>query len=185
MDRPRCSVYIAASVDGYIARPDGGLDWLAPMMVPGEDYGYHAFFATIDALVMGRKTYEVALGFPEWPYAGKRVVVLTHRPIDPRHGEERYDGPLGALAEDLGKAGVQRVYVDGGDVIRQFLDAGLVDDLTLSIIPVILGDGIPLFRAGRERWLQIEESRSFATGLVQNVYRVKAPTEPARAAETS
>jgi dihydrofolate reductase len=174
MARPQCSVYIATSLDGFIARPDGAIDWLTPMMQPGEDYGYKRFFGAIDAIVFGRKTYETALGFGEWPYAGKRCVVLTHRALAPRHDEERYEGSLAALVEQLGAAGVRRIYVDGGEVIRQFLAAGLIDDLTLSVVPVLLGDGIPLFRGGEERWLQLVESRAFSTGLVQLEYRTKA-----------
>jgi dihydrofolate reductase len=172
MTRPQCSVYIATSLDGFIARPDGGIDWLNPMMQAGEDYGYQRFFASIDAIVFGRKTYETALGFDPWPYAGKRCVVLTHRPIDARHGEERHDGPLAELVDRLGAEGVRRVYIDGGEVIRQFLAAGLVDDVTLSIVPVLLGEGLPLFRGGAERWLRLVESRSYPSGLVQIEYRI-------------
>lgn len=175
MARPQCSVYIATSLDGFIARPDGAVDWLNPMHKDGEDYGYPTFFGSIDAIVFGRKTYDVALGFDPWPYAGKRCVVLTRRPLEPRHGEERYDGPLADLVERLGQEGVRRAYIDGGEVIRQFLAEGLIDDITLSIVPVLLGEGLPLFRGGAERWLRFVESRAFPSGLVQIEYRVEAP----------
>jgi dihydrofolate reductase len=171
MGRPRCSVYIAMSLDGFIARADGGLDWLTPMMEGGDDCGYRAFMGSVDAIVFGRKTYETALGFGAWPYEGKRCVVLTHRPLVARHGEEPCATPLPELVERLGAEGVGRIYVDGGEVVRQFLAAGLVDDLTISIAPVLIGDGIPLFRGGVERWFSLVESRSLATGLVQLVYR--------------
>src|SRR6185369_8988680 len=138
-----------------------------PMMQSGEDYGYQQFFGSIDAIVFGRKTYETALGFGEWPYSGKRCVVLTHRALAGRHGEERYEGPPDALIERLGDAGVRRIYVDGGEVIRLFLAAGLIDDITLSIVPVLLGEGIPLFGRGEERRLTLVASRAFSTGLVQ------------------
>src|SRR3954470_18726807 len=118
------SVYIAVSVDGFIARKDGGLDWLDRVQRDGEDYGYAVFAATVDVIVMGRATYETARGFDAWPYAGKRVVVLTHRAIK--------DAPDGVEARDLDGAGEVRafvaelsgrVYVDGGAVIRSFLAA--------------------------------------------------------------
>jgi len=175
--RPRCSVFIATSLDGYIARPDGGIDWLAVVERPGEDYGYRRFYDSVGALVMGRKTYDIARGFPEWPYAGKRCVVLTHAAPAPGQvpgGVELHSGDPAPLLGRLAKGGVARVYVDGGAVIRQFLDAGLIDDVTLSIIPVVLGDGIRLFQGGMaERRLRLRESRSFPSGLVQVEYEVE------------
>lgn len=169
--RPACSVYIAVSLDGFIARSDGGLDWLSIVQRPGEDYGYAAFFASVDALVLGRRTYETALGFGAWPYRGKRCAVLTHRPPPPRHGEEFHTGPPGPLLERLATEGVRRVYVDGGAVIRSFLAEDLIDDLTLSIVPVLLGGGVPLFGApGVERRLVLRATRSFPSGLVQLEY---------------
>jgi len=84
MAHPRCAAFLAVSLDGFIARPDGGLDWLTPFQ--GE-HGYQAFFSTVDTLLIGRATWEVVQGFPEWPFAGKRVAVLTHRPLQARHGE--------------------------------------------------------------------------------------------------
>ena len=170
-DRPQCSVYIATSVDGYIARPDGGLDWLARVEVQGEDYGYAAFFAGVDALVIGRNTYDTVLGFGQWPYMGKRCVVLTHRPADPRDGVEFFAGEPGSLLERLALEGIRHVYVDGGAVIRQCLAAGLVDELTLSMIPIVLGAGIRLFTGGEpELGLRLVGCRSWPTGLVQLRY---------------
>lgn len=167
----KCSVFIATSLDGFIARPDGGLDWLSVVSSPGEDYGYAAFASTVDVLVTGRATYDVVSAFPEWPYAGKRVVVLTHRPAESRHGEEFFAGSVRELADTLAAQGVRRIYVDGGAVIRQFLDAGLLDDLTLSVIPIVLGDGIRLFDRGREVGLALDGVQSFPSGLVQLRYR--------------
>jgi dihydrofolate reductase len=165
----RCSVYIAVSADGYIAGPRGELDWLDAVQVEGEDYGYAAFFRSVDTLVIGRQTWEVARGFPSWPYAGKRVIVLTHRPAEMTHGEEIASGDVREVA--LGG----RTYVDGGAAIRQFLDAGRVDDITLSIVPVLLGDGIRLFDRGLPpASLQLVDARSFPSGLVQLRYEVVA-----------
>ena len=159
--------------DGYIARPDGGIDWLALVDCPGEDYGYQKFRDTIDTFILGRNTYDTALGFDPWPYAGSRCVVLTHRPATAKHNEEFHDGPPGALVARLSAAGAKRAYVDGGAVIQQFLAAGLIDDLTISIIPILLGEGVRLFgKTGRDLPLKLAASRAFDSGLVQLEYRL-------------
>jgi dihydrofolate reductase len=160
------SVFIATSVDGYIARADGGIDWLSIVEQPGEDYGFAAFFATVDALVMGRGTYDVVTAFPTWPYGTKRVVVLTHRPAEPREGVEFFSGDIAALQLP------GRTYVDGGNVIQQFLAADRIDDMTISILPIILGGGIRLFAGGEgeHRWM-LEGHQTWDTGLVQLRYR--------------
>lgn len=171
MSTPLCSVFIATSVDGFIARRDGGIDWLSRVERPGEDYGFAAFFETVDALVMGRNTWEIVKAFPTWPYGDKRVIVLTHRPLSAVKSEETFSGEPRALVEKLGAEGVRRVYVDGGVVIQSFLRAGLVDELTVSQIPVLLGEGIPLFAgAGRETALQLVESRAFDSGLIRSTW---------------
>ncbi len=183
MVRPRCSVFIATSLDGFIARPDGAIDWLSVAERPGEDYGYAAFFETVDALVIGRKTYETVLRFETWPYAGKRCIVLTHAHPKSQHGEEFFDGLPGVLIERLAREGVRRVYVDGGNVIQQFLAAGLVTDITLSVVPVLLGGGIRLFGpTGGDVRLDLVRSRSFESGLVQNEYWVVTPDDAGRQA---
>jgi dihydrofolate reductase len=164
------SVFIATSLDGYIARSDGRIDWLAIVERPGEDHGYAAFAATCDAVVIGRRTYDTVLGFDAWPYAGKRVIVMTHRSIAANHGEEAFDGSAEALVDRLAREGMRRLYVDGGVVIRQFLAAGLVDDLTISILPIVLGGGVPLF-GGTEHRLTLDGVEPFASGLVQLRYR--------------
>ncbi|GDX81572.1 deaminase [Deltaproteobacteria bacterium] len=174
MPRPLGSVFIATSLDGYIARADGGLDWLEVVNQPGEDYGFAAFSAGIDTMLIGRGTWDSCLAFPEWPYEGKRVVVLTHRDTAADHGELLRAGPVADVFDELATMGAKRVYVDGGVVIRQCLAAGLVQDLTISVIPVILGDGIRLFDSGLpETALQLIESRSWPSGLVQVRYEVR------------
>jgi dihydrofolate reductase len=169
----QCSVFIAASLDGFIARPDGGIDWLARVERPGEDYGFQKFHDAIDTLIVGRKTYETALGFAAWPYGGKRCIVLTHGARQARHGEEFHQGDPGALVARLTAEGCKRAYVDGGAVIQQFLAAGLITDLTVSIIPILLGEGVRLFgETGRDLPLQLVGSRAFDSGLVQLEYRL-------------
>ena len=171
--RPRCSAFIATSLDGFIAGPGGSLEWLKMVERPGEDYGYRAFFDSIDALVLGRNTYDAVLGMGTWPYAGKRCIVLTHRRGASRHGETLIEATPSEALASLARHGVQHVYVDGGAVVRQFLTAGHLDHLTLSVVPVVLGSGIPLFTPdGAERRLLLEDVRSWPSGLAQLRYRV-------------
>jgi dihydrofolate reductase len=175
MTRPRCSAFIATSLDGFIARRDGSIDWLRSVEDAGEDYGFATFFAEIDALLLGRATWEVARGFEPWPYAGKRVAVLAHQAREARHGETFHAGEAAAVLDLLGAGGAGHVYADGGAVISQLLAADRVDDLTVSVIPIVLGDGIRLFQGPLpERALVLVSARSFRSGLVQLRYR-RAP----------
>jgi len=172
MPRPIFSAFIATSLDGFIARPDGGLDWLEAVRSPGEDHGYEAFLAEMDTILLGRNTYEAALGFPEWPYASKRVLVYTRRGGEARHGVGFLAGSPFKVALRLETLGARRVYLDGGATISAFLAADLVDELIISILPVVLGEGIPLFRAPLpERPLALEGIRGYPSGLVQLRYR--------------
>lgn len=177
MSRPRVSAFMAISLDGFIARSDGGLDWLdIPPPTPDEDYGFAAFFASVDGLAMGRHSFETVLGFDAWPYGDTPVEVLTHRPL-------AIPGQLAAtvstsadtpaeLVARLGVAGRRHLYVDGGRTVQGFLAAGLLDELTLTRIPVILGAGIPLFGPlPASIVLHHDATRVFANGLVQSRYR--------------
>lgn len=168
--RPRCSVFIAASIDGYIARADGGLDWLSLVEAHGEDYGFAAFYATVDALVMGRATYETALGFATWPYADKRVIVLSSQTLAPRSGVEVLRGEPADILAHIG--GGAHVYVDGGATIARFLAAGAIDAMTISTIPIVLGSGRPLFAPAPELRPAVATVRRFPSGLVQTHYRL-------------
>jgi len=165
----RISVYAGLSLDGFIAQLDGGLDFLAPF--EGEEHGYQEFFGTIDALVIGRATYDTVLAFPSWPYEGKRVVVLTHRPIDARHGETTHSGALRPLAQRLEREGVKHVYLDGGVTVRQGLAEDLVDEMTITTVPRTLGAGRPLL-GGEPRLIawKLLSTRSFPSGMVQSKY---------------
>jgi len=169
MTRPRCSAFLATSLDGFIARPDGGLDWLTPFQ---SEHGYTAFFQTVDTVLIGRATWEVVGGFPAWPFDGKRVAVLTHRPLAAGHGELALSGGLSEVLAALSAGGARSIYVDGGAVVSQFLAAGLLDELTLNLIPVVLGEGIPLFQGELpERRLALASSQAYPSGLVQLRYR--------------
>lgn len=175
--RPWTSVYIAASLDGFIATKDGGLAWLETMhssAYDGEDYGYKEFMATVDAVLMGRKTYDVVKSFDKWHYEGKQVFVLTHRPITPVHDECQVSGALSPVLTNLHANEIKKVYLDGGMVIQAGLREGVVDDIIVSIIPVLLGDGIPLFGSfGKEVPLQLVSSKAYKSGLVQLKYEIR------------
>lgn len=174
----KCSVYIATSLDGFIARKNGGIDWLTapnPAGV-GEDYGYKAFFESVDALVMGRKSFEMVLTFSEWPYADKRVIVLSSgSPQIPEKLSGKVESsslPPAKLVAQLAGQGVRHVYVDGGKTIQSFLRAGLIDEIIITSIPVLIGDGIPLFgELAQDIHLQHVETQAYKSGFVQSKYK--------------
>jgi dihydrofolate reductase len=170
----KASVFIATSLDGFIARANGDLDWLPPG--GGEEHGYDAFMATVDALVIGRKTFETVLTFETWPYGEKPVYVLSTRtlaPAPPGAVVERMSGDPAEIVSQLAGRGVQHAYVDGGITIQRFLQAGLIQRLTITRIPVLLGAGIPLFGPlQRDIALRHVGTRQYASGLVQSEYVV-------------
>lgn len=172
-----CTAFIATSLDGFIARRDGGIDWLASVEMEGEDYGYAAFMATVDGMVMGRGTFETVVNFPEWPYGETPVTVLTNRPLAvPKRLQDKvtvFAAEPAVVMEHLRQRGFNHLYVDGGKTIQGFLAAGYLDSLILSQIPILLGDGLPLFGSlPKDVKLRHEETRSFASGLVQSRYAV-------------
>ncbi len=166
-------VFIAMSLDGFIAGPDDDLSWL-PDPRPGEDFGYEAFMARTGAILMGRSTYEVAAGFEgPWPYGDTPVLVATRRELDAPAAPtvEAVSGTPQQLVGLAHERAVGRdIYLDGGDLVRQVLDAGLVDELTITVIPVILGAGSPLFTGAARRTLRLESTRLFEGGIVQLRY---------------
>ncbi len=171
----KVSVFIGTSVDGFIARTDGGLDWLPSG--GGESHGYDEFFESVDAVVIGRKTFETVLGFESWPYGTKPVIVLSTRMAQAKVPEgancEVMSGSPAQVVARLAERGVSHIYVDGGATIRGFLEAGLVEDLTITRVPVLIGDGIPLFGPlPKDIRLQHLATRSYSSGLVTSQYRV-------------
>ena len=163
----RVCVFVGVTIDGFIAREDGSLDYLAQF--EGGDNGYAEFMAAIDTLVVGRATWDTVASFPEWPYAGKRVVVLTHRALDARHGETTHAGAIAPLLAKIERDGARRVYLDGGVAIRQALAEDVVDEITLTTVPLTLGRGRPLFLSGEgrdARW-RLAATKSFPNGLAQ------------------
>ena len=178
----KVSAYFAASLDGYIARLDGSIDWLneASATVPqGEDCGFRAFMDSIDTMVMGRKTYEQVLTFGQWPYGETPVIVLSRNPISfPANGPGvvtcSSESPR-ALCNRLSGDGVGHIYVDGGATIRGFLADGLIDEITVTVIPVVLGSGISPF-GSQTKDIKFTQMRTkvFDFGFVQTTYSVRA-----------
>ncbi|HIE4198173.1 MULTISPECIES: dihydrofolate reductase family protein [Burkholderia] len=170
--RPRVSVFLALSLDGFIAGDNGDLSWLEPFSSDSpDDTGYTALMNDIDVIVMGRNTYDTVINFDPWPYAGKRMVVMTRRELASRHGEEPFDGTLAALLEQLAKQGHRHVYLDGGLTVREGLKAGVVDRITLSWVPIVLGTGIPLFGADLPQTvLRLDDTKRLPSGLMQAMY---------------
>ena len=170
----QASVFIGASLDGFIARPNGDLDFLP--VGGGEPHGYGEFFASVDALVIGRKTFETVLSFPEWPYADKPVIVLSSRPLDLSQVSGRVEQMAGdpvEIVSRLAARGFHQLYIDGGVTIQEFLRAGLVQRLIVTRVPVLIGQGIPLFGAlDRDVKLHHIETRQYASGLVKSEYLV-------------
>jgi dihydrofolate reductase len=170
----RVRVYIAASLDGFIAGPDDALDWL-PTPSPDEALpegvlGFEAFMRDVGAMLMGRRTYDVVRGLGAWPYGDTPVLVATHRPLEPAAPTVRaVQGEITALLDEaLRVADGRDVYVDGGATLRAAMDAGRVDDLVITVAPVVLGAGTPLF-AGvtRPHRLEILSHRDYGAGMVQ------------------
>ena len=170
------SVFIGTSVDGFIARANGALDFLPPG--GGEPHGYDEFMATVDALVIGRKTFETVLTFDAWPYPEKPVFVLSTRPLataPPGAVVERMSGAPADIVSHLAGRAIRHIYVDGGITIQRFLQAGLIQRLIITRVPVLIGTGVPLFGAlAHDIALKHVATRQYATGLVQSEYVVAA-----------
>jgi dihydrofolate reductase len=191
---PELIYYVAASLDGFIATPDGGIGWLAPFEATGEDYGYAAFYASIDALLLGSRTYEQALGFDPWPYPGKPCWVFSRRPQNRARPEVVVTAQSpGAVASDLDARGIRRAWlVGGGQLAGAFRAEGLIGEYILAVIPVILGAGIPLFGAPAPdlpvlpeasqlsmpvEALNLIEHKVYSNGVVQLRYVPAAPVQ--------
>lgn len=172
----RVRVFIASSLDGFIAGPDGDLSWLPePPEGSGEDFGWSAFIADVGALLVGRASYDALMRMGiDWPHPDRDTLVATHRPLeDAPHRVRAVRGDVTDLVREAREAAAGRdVYVDGGDLVRQALDAGLVDEITVTLCPVVLGAGHPLFAGARRRHrLTLDGQRSLPGGLVQLTYR--------------
>lgn len=170
-DFPECHAFIASSLDGFIARSDGDIDWLTSIPVAnGEDGGYAAFIAEMDGILMGRGTWDKVRTFSPWPYTLPVTVMSRSLPSGPL-GPVQVDGrPLNEVLATLSAAGHKRVYVDGGQVISSCLRAGVLTRLTVTVAPVLIGQGLPLFRDTGTTRLSLVGTRTWAPGFVQMIY---------------
>lgn len=168
----KASVFVGTSLDGFIARMNGDFDFLDAG--GNEPHGYEEFIATVDALVMGRNTYETVLAFDTWPYGSKPVFVLSSRPLAPAPAGavvEQMAGDPAAIVSQLEARGIGHAYIDGGVTIQRFLQAGLIQRLIITRVPVLIGSGIPLFGPlQRDILLRHVATRQYAGGLVQSEY---------------
>lgn len=174
-------IFIGTSLDGFIAREDGAIDWLTSggdaASAPGEDYGFQAFFDSVDAMVIGRSTYELVRTFGGWAYGKKPVIVLTTRPIEIPDSiadtVEAMSGSPSEVVRRLEERGMERLYIDGGRTIQGFLAEGLIHRMIISRLPVLIGRGIPLFGpVPADIRLRHVDTRTYPSGLVQSEYEV-------------
>lgn len=168
------SVFVGTSVDGFIARRNDDLDFLPEDCEP---HGFDEFLASVDAIVMGHRTFEKVLTLGPWPYGDKRVVVLSSRPVDLAAAAggvvEQMAGTPAQIVSRLAASGAHHLYIDGGFTIQEFLRAGLIQRLVITRVPVLIGDGIPLFGTlPRDVRLRHVATRHYPTGLVQSEYDV-------------
>jgi len=171
------SVFVGTSLDGFIARLDGTFDFLPPD--GGEPHGYDEFIASVDAIVMGRKTFETVLTLGSWPYGNKRVVVLSSRPVDLSAVSggvvEQMSGTPAEIVSKLAASCAHDLYIDGGITIQEFLRAGLIQRIVITRVPVLIGEGIPLFGSlPDDIRLRHVATRQYPSGLVSSEYLVAA-----------
>jgi dihydrofolate reductase len=187
MPRTIWHCHIAASLDGKIARPDGGVeDWLAADF-PAEDFGFDAFLGSVDAILMGRGSYDAARRHGDWPYPGRPTIVMTTRKLqDPPHEVQARSGDMAAVAAELADRGHRRVWIfGGGGIIRSMIALGRLDILEMALIPRILGEGIPLFPSGTgELALRLVKCEAKAKGALHLVYERAGARDPTGAQGT-
>ena len=178
VNRRKVIVHIAASADGYIARPDGDIEWLTSRPAPEGFYGMNAFMKSVDVTILGRKTYEESLKLgAKFDDAGSRSIVFSRQtpPADAASGVEFVSGDIGEFVSHLREQPGKDIWLmGGGDLIASFLDARAIDEFVISVVPVFIGDGIPLIaRRHREVQLELQSTERFEDGLVQLHYRVQ------------
>jgi dihydrofolate reductase len=176
---PDVVYYVACSLDGYIATTDGGVDWLEPFQAGGDDYGFAEFSSSIDALVMGSRTYEFALKHGPWQAPDKPSWVFTHRALPVTHPSITLTAEDPAqVIEAIGARGLERVWLmGGGELAASFRARGLISHYIIAVVPVVLGAGVPLFASTSEQTsLRLIEVKPLPNGLVQLSYEPKAET---------
>jgi dihydrofolate reductase len=176
-NRRRVIVHIGTSADGYIARPDGDLEWLTSRRAPEGFYGMNAFMESVDTKVLGRKTYEISLRMGAKFDSGSRTIVFSRHPppANAPSGVEFVDDAIGPLVSRLREQPGKDIWLmGGGEIIASFLDAQAIDEFVISVVPVFIGDGIPLIaRRHRHVPLDLHSVEHFEDGVVQLHYRLQ------------
>jgi len=177
----KITVYIATSLDGFIARPDGDIDWLNNpdyVIENGDDMGYGALMQSIDAIIMGSSTYEKVLSFGiEWPYGETPVIVLSSRdleiPTEIKNTVRLMKWDPAEIIQSLKAEGMKHIYLDGGKTVQNFLAAGLVSELIITRVPILLGEGIPLFGPiSQDIHMTHVSTQAYSNGMVQSHYQI-------------
>jgi dihydrofolate reductase len=168
----KLSLFIAMSLDGYIAKPNDDLDFLSIVQKDGEDYGYQRFISTVDTVILGRKTYDWVIRHAEFPHTDKATYVISKTPRSDVGKISFYTGNLEQLVNKLKHEPGKGIFCDGGsEIINQLMQADLIDEYIISVVPVLVGEGTRLFKDGRpEHRLQFLSSTSFDSGLTQLRY---------------
>lgn len=167
-------LYIAMSLDGFIATKDNSIDFLSMVEKAGEDYGYNDFVKSVDTVIIGRKTYDkvIEMGY-EYPHADKKIFIVTRNAKPSKGNIQYYSGDLTQLVNELKKQPGKHIYCDGGsEIANELMKNELIDEYIISIIPTLLGDGIKLFKDGRPGLnLSLLTAKQFDTGLTQLHFR--------------
>ncbi|KST66111.1 dihydrofolate reductase family protein [Mastigocoleus testarum] len=166
-------IYIATSIDGYIARSDGSIDWLPSPEDGEEDFGYNKFYDSIDAVIMGATTYKQVLGFGDWPYPGKISYVVTSRNLSTKRTDVLFvKGGVEEVLKNIKEKDYKRIWLmGGGNLISSFINRGLVNEYIITIIPTILGSGISLYQSVTELKLDLVNTKSYSSGIVELRYK--------------
>ena len=167
-------LYIACSLDGYIAKPNDDLGFLSIVEQKGEDYGYAEFIKTVDTVILGRRTYDwIMQHVPEFVHADKETFVITRTARPDKDNVKFYSGDLAKLIANLKSQPGKNIFIDGGaQIVHEILKLNLIDEFVISVIPVLVGNGIRLFNDGREELiLKLESVMQFEKGLVQMHYK--------------
>jgi dihydrofolate reductase len=173
MKERKVILYIAMSLDGYIATENNELDWLSIVEIPNEDYGYEKFVDGVDTVIMGRKTYDKVLSFGvDFPHKGRKCYVISRSRTGFDENVEYYSGNLKTLIEKLKNSEGSNIFIDGGaEIVNELLKVDIIDEFIISIIPIFLGNGIRLFKDGRPSLrLKLKSTKEFTSGLVQLWY---------------
>ncbi|TQV74092.1 dihydrofolate reductase [Aliikangiella marina] len=173
----KVTYYVAASLDGFIAKADGDVSWLEQLGIPMEDTGYDVFFSSVDGLIMGRKTYQLINTFGDWPYGSKPVWVCSHQSVNASPGINLQDENTPQLAFEAAEAkGISHLWcVGGGNLASSLIEIEKLSNIYLSLMPIILGDGINLFsQLNNAQSIRLKQQNTHPSGMIQLEYQINS-----------